>query len=188
MEHDRRVIDAAREGDRSAFGSLVAPRLDRLYAVAHLALRDTDAAEDALQEALLRAWRDLRSLRDPEKLDAWLSRLVARACVDEARRRRRWRMAPHVPWLRDDRVDPPPVDERERLERAFGRLSADHRLVLALRFYLDLGLAEIADATGSPLGTVKSRLHYALKEMRAALAADERAAAVALQELQETVR
>jgi RNA polymerase sigma-70 factor (ECF subfamily) len=185
MEHDGRLIEAAREGDRVAFGTLVAPRLDRLYGVAHLALRDADAAEDALQEALIRAWRDLASLREPEKLDAWLSRLVSRACLDEIRRRRRWSMSPHVPWLREGHADPPSIDERERLERAFGRLSAEHRLVLALRFYLDLGLAEIADATGIPLGTVKSRLHYALDEMRAALAADERAAASALQ---ETVR
>ena len=182
MEQDGRLIEAARAGDRGAFGTLVAPRLDRLYGVAHLALRDADAAEDALQEALIRAWRDLGSLREPEKLDAWLSRLVSRACLDEVRRRRRWSMSPHVPWLHEGRAEPPSIDERERLERAFGRLSAEHRLVLALRFYLDLGLAEIADATGSPLGTVKSRLHYALDEMRAALAADERAAATALQE------
>jgi RNA polymerase sigma-70 factor (ECF subfamily) len=182
---ERRLIEAAQAGDRAAFGALVAGRLDRLYGVAHLALRDTDTAEDALQEALIRAWRDLGSLREPDKLDAWLSRLVSRACLDEARRRRRWSMSPHVPWLHEGRADPPSVDERERLERAFGRLTAEHRLVLALRFYLDLGLAEIADATGSPLGTVKSRLHYALDEMRAALAADERAAASALQ---ETVR
>lgn len=183
MDRDGRFIEAARGGDRAAFGSLVAPRLDRLYGVAHLALRDADAAEDALQEALIRAWRDLSSLRETAKLDAWLSRLVSRACLDEARRRRRWKMTPHVPWLREGTADPPSIDERERLERAFGRLSADHRLVLALRFHLDLGLAEIADATGSPLGTVKSRLHYALDEMRAVLAADERAAAAALQEM-----
>jgi RNA polymerase sigma-70 factor (ECF subfamily) len=139
----------------------------------------------ALQEALIRAWRDLGALRDVEKIDAWLSRLVVRACLDEARRRRRWAMAPHVPWLREGRSDAPSIDERERLGRALGRLSPEHRVVLALRFYLDLGLAEIAEATGSPLGTVKSRLHYGLNEMRAALAADERAVAAALQ---ETVR
>lgn len=185
MEQDARLIEASRAGDRAAFGSLVAPRLDRLYGVAHLALRDADAADDALQEALIRAWRDLGSLRDPEKLDGWLSRLVSRACLDEARRRRRWSMSPHVPWLHEGRGEPPSIDERERLSHAFGRLSAEHRLVLALRFYLDLGLAEIADAMGSPLGTVKSRLHYALNEMRAALAADDRAAAATLQ---ETVR
>lgn len=185
MEQDGRVIEAARAGDRAAFGALMAPRLDRLYGAAHLVLRDVDAAEDAIQEALIRAWRDLGSLREPEKLDAWLFRLVSRACLDEARRRRRWSLAPHVPWLREGRVDPPSIDERERLERVLARLSPEHRLVLALRYYLDLGLAEIADATSSPLGTVKSRLHYALDEMRAALAADERAAAAALQ---ETVR
>lgn len=134
MDQDARLIEAARAGDRAAFGTLVGPRVDRLYAVAHLALRDADAAEDALQEALIRAWRDLASLRDPERLDAWLSRLVSRSCLDEARRRRRWRMTPHVPWLREGTADPPSIDERERLERAFGRLSAEHRLVLALRF------------------------------------------------------
>lgn len=185
MERDAELVRAARDGDRAAFGALLAPRLDRLYAVAHLALRDADAAEDALQEALIRAWRDLGSLREPDRLDGWLSRLVSRACLDEARRRRRWRLAPHVPWLREGTADPPPLEERERLERALARLRPDHRLVLALRYQLDLGLAEIADATGAPLGTVKSRLHYALNELRAALAADERAAAAALQ---ETVR
>ena len=182
MDQDERLIEAARNGDRSAFGTLVAPRLDRLYGAAHLVLRDADAAEDAIQEALIRAWRDLGALREPAKLDAWLSRLVSRACLDEARRRRRRTMSLHVPWLRESHAEAPSIDERERLERAFGHLTPEHRLVLALRFYLDLGLAEIADATGSPLGTVKSRLHYALNEMRAALAADERAAGAALQE------
>jgi RNA polymerase sigma-70 factor (ECF subfamily) len=182
MKSEADLVGAASRGDRAAFGALLAPRLDRLYAVAHLALRDTDAAEDALQEALIRAWRDLGSLREPERLDGWLSRLVSRACIDEARRRRRWRMTPHVPWLSEGTAEPPSLDERERLERALGRLSPDHRLVLALRFHLDLGLAEIAEATGVPLGTVKSRLHHALNEMRAALAADERAALAALQE------
>jgi RNA polymerase sigma factor (sigma-70 family) len=183
MESEGRLVEAARDGDRGAFAALVAPRLDRLYGVAHLALRDAAAAEDALQEALLRAWRDLGSLREPDKLDAWLSRLVSRACLDEARRRRRWALAPHVPWLREGRAEPPSIDERERLARAFGRLTPEHRLVLALRFYLDLGLPEIAEATGAPIGTVKSRLHYALEAMRAALAADDRAAAAAMQEV-----
>lgn len=121
---------------------------------------DAEAAEDAVQNALLRAWRDLGTLRDPERFDAWLARIVSRAALDEARRRRRWSLAPHVPWLREGRAETSSIDERERLARAFGLLTPEHRLVLALRFYLDLGLPEIAEATGVPLGTVKSRLHY----------------------------
>jgi RNA polymerase sigma-70 factor (ECF subfamily) len=183
MEQLGRLVEAAKAGDRGAFGSLVGPRLDRLYALAHLALRDADVAEDAVQEALIRAWRDFGSLREPDKLDAWLSRLVSRACIDEARRHRRWSLTPRVPWLQEGRAESPSVDERECLELALGRLSAEHRLVLALRYYLDLSLVEIAEATGSPLGTAKSRLHYALNEMRAALAADERAATVVHREL-----
>ncbi len=182
MTDSERLLDAAQQGDRDAFGALVAPRLDRLYGAAHLVVRDAEAAEDAVQNALLRAWRDLGTLRDPERFDAWLARIVSRAALDEARRRRRWSLAPHVPWLREGRAETSSIDERERLARAFGLLTPEHRLVLALRFYLDLGLPEIAEATGVPLGTVKSRLHYALAAMRAALAADDRAAAARTQE------
>ena len=176
------LIAAARSGDRSAFGALIAPRLDRLHGVARLVLRDADHAEDALQDALLRAWRDLGALRDDSRIDAWLHRLLVRACLDEARRRRRWSLTPRVPWLREEAAASPSIDERHRVDHAFARLSPEHRVVLTFRFYLDLELAEIAAATGAPLGTVKSRLHYGLEAMRAALAAEERGAAAALQE------
>jgi RNA polymerase sigma factor (sigma-70 family) len=185
MSDDLRTIEAARSGDTQAFGTLVAPRLDRLYGTARVVLRDADAAEDAVQDALMRAWRDLPNLREPDRLDAWLRRLLVRACIDEARRRRRWAMAPRVPWLSESTVDLPRIEERERLDRAFERLSPDHRLALTLRFYLDMEIAEIAATTGVAVGTAKSRLHYATDALRAALEADARADAAAIT---ETVR
>jgi RNA polymerase sigma factor (sigma-70 family) len=173
----RELVERARAGDRDAFTAFAAMHLDRMYATASLMLHDRDLAEDAVQEALIRAWRDLPGLRDPDRAGAWLRRLLVRACYDEARRRRRG-----LPPAFIHSVDRAVTDEqsttaeRDVLDRAFRRLSVEHRAAIVLRHYLDLTVPDVADAMHIPLGTAKSRLHHAERALRAALAVDEREA------------
>ena len=173
---DADLIGRAQRGDEEAFASLAVGAGDRLHAVAHRILRDTDLAEDATQQALLAIWRDLPQLRDPARFDAWSYRLLVRACYAEAGRTRRW--APNVRVLPADEPDEEDslssVVDRDQLERGFRRLSIDHRAVVVLHHYLDLPLPEVADVLGVPAGTVRSRLHHAMRGLRAALEADER--------------
>jgi RNA polymerase sigma-70 factor (ECF subfamily) len=177
---DADLIGRAQHGDEEAFASLAVGVGDRLHAVAHRILRDTDLAEDATQQALLAIWRDLPQLRDPARFDAWSYRLVVRACYAEGRRTRAW--TPNIHLLPDD--DPGDVDvslstvvDRDQLERGFRRLSLDHRAVVVLHHYLDLPLDVVADVLGVPVGTARSRLHHAMRGLRAALEADARPAA-----------
>jgi RNA polymerase sigma-70 factor (ECF subfamily) len=175
---DAELIGRAQRGDEEAFASLAVAAGDRLHAVAHRILRDTDLAEDATQQALLAIWRDLPQLRDPARFDAWSYRLLVRACYAEARRTRRWspnlRILPTDPSADDE--DMSSVVDRDQLERGFRRLSIDHRAVVVLHHYLDLPLDTVADVLGVPLGTVRSRLHHAMRGLRAALEADARPA------------
>jgi RNA polymerase sigma-70 factor (ECF subfamily) len=138
----------------------------------------TDLAEDATQQALLSIWRDLPQLRDPARFDAWSYRLLVRACYAEARRTRRW--APNLRLLPADEPaatdELTPVVDRDQLERGFRRLSIDHRAVVVMHHYLDLSLSQISEALGVSEGTVRSRLHYAMRGLRAAMAADARPA------------
>jgi RNA polymerase sigma-70 factor (ECF subfamily) len=138
-------------------------------------LRDAERAEDATQEALVRCWRDLPSLRDTGRFDAWLNRLLMRAINDEFRAARRARAAVTIlhlePATRDTTDE---VAVREQLDRGFRRLTLEHRAVLVLRLYLGLSLEETATTLGIPAGTAKSRLHYATAAMRDALEADAR--------------
>src|SRR5690349_11107603 len=157
----------ARAGDRAAFDLLAAGVVDGLYRIARLVLRDADVAEDAVQETLVRCWRDLPALRDPEKFEPWLRRLLMRAITDEFRRGRRARAA--ITLLRLEPAIPDGSDDvvvREQLDRGFGRLTIDHRAVIVLRLYLGLSLEEAAATLGIPVGTAKSRLHYATEAMR----------------------
>ena len=176
---DTDLVTRAQAGDEQAFVSLAVAVGDRLHAVAYRILRDTDLAEDASQQALLAIWRDLPTLRDPARFEAWSYRLLVRACYAEGRRSRAW-----SPNLRLLPADEPmasggihTVIDRDQLERGFRRLSIDHRAVVVLHHYLDLSLSEVADALGVPEGTVRSRLHYAMRGLRAALDADARPAA-----------
>ena len=173
---DAELIRRAQRGDEEAFASLAVAIGDRLHAVSHRILRDVDVAEDATQQALLTIWRDLPQLRDPERFDAWSYRLLVRACYAEGRRTRHW--APNLRLLPvDEPVDADDsgrVVDRDQLERGFRRLSIDHRAVVVLHHYLDLPLEEVAEALGVPIGTVRSRLHYAMRGLRAALDADAR--------------
>jgi RNA polymerase sigma-70 factor (ECF subfamily) len=165
----------AKRGDREAFDIVAASVVDRLYSIARLIVRDADLAEDAVQEALVRCWRDLPTLRDETRFDVWLRRLLMNAITDEFRRAGRQRASIkllHVPSESDDETDD--VATREQLTRGFERLTLEHRKVLVLRHYLGLSLDETATTLGIPPGTAKSRLHYAIEAMRGALEADAR--------------
>jgi RNA polymerase sigma-70 factor (ECF subfamily) len=175
MQHD--LVDRARQGDHDAFSALVDGSVGRLYAVACLILRDRDRAHDAVQEAFVAAWRDIRGLRDPDRLDAWFRRLVVRACYRQARAERRRSVVELRVVERAAPVVPAPelsVVDRDRLERGFARLAPDHRAILVLTHYLGLPLTEVASTLDIPIGTAKSRLNRALAAMRAALDADDR--------------
>ena len=173
---DTDLVVRAQNGDEEAFASLAVVAGDRLHAVAHRILRDVDLAEDATQQALLAVWRDLPQLRDPARFDAWSYRLLVRACYSEARRTRRW--APNLRLLPAGEAaatdDSNLVVDRDQLERGFRRLSIEHRAVVVLHHYLDMPLDEVAETLGVPVGTVRSRLHHAMRGLRAALDADAR--------------
>jgi RNA polymerase sigma factor (sigma-70 family) len=174
MDVERQLVALAREGDRDAFDRLAVLIVDRLYAVAYRILRSGPSAEDATQQALVDIWRWLPSLRDPARFDAWAYRLLVHASFAELRRRRHGVPAGS---LTDGAVDDQAyasVIDRDLLERGFQRLSAEQRSVLVLQHYLDLTHDEIAQLLGIPVGTVRSRLHYARTAMRAALEADAR--------------
>jgi RNA polymerase sigma-70 factor (ECF subfamily) len=169
-------VDRARGGDHDAFAALAGAALPRLDAIARLVLRDPERAADAVQDALVRAWRDLRTLREPDRFDAWLRRLLMNACMDEARRRRRRPVEVELtpityPTIVDSTIS---VAERDALERGFRRLDPEQRALIVLHHYLDLPLPAVAETLRMPLGTAKSRLHRALAEMRAAMEADLR--------------
>jgi RNA polymerase sigma-70 factor (ECF subfamily) len=176
----RDLVEAARRGDHEAFEVLATSASDRLYAVARLILRATDLAEDAVQEALVRAWQQLPSLRDPDRFDAWLHRLVVNACADQGRQLRRWsQQVRPLPLDASVSDDTGAVADREQLERGFRRLKADQRAVIVLHYHSGFSAAEIARILGIPEGTARSRLFYATEAMRAALEADARQPAVA---------
>ena len=170
----RGLVERAREGDHEAFTALIDLTIARLDAAARLILRDPELARDAVQEALLRAWRDLRGLRDPDRFDAWLHRLTVNACLDLTRRRVRRPIEVAIidldrPSASDLSSD---VADRDLLDHALAGLDPAHRAVVVLHYYLGMPVPEVARAIGIPAGTVKSRLHYAVASMRADLSDD----------------
>jgi RNA polymerase sigma-70 factor (ECF subfamily) len=172
---ERSLVERAQRGDREAFTSLAFELSDRLFAVAHRILRDFDSAGDALQVTLLRIWKDLPGLKDPDLIEAWAYRILVRACHDALRKQRR--QAPALHLLAADGAEADPaisVADREQLDRAFARLSAEQRAAIVLQYYRDLTLTEIAVVLQVPVGTVRSRLHYAKRALRAAIEADAR--------------
>jgi RNA polymerase sigma-70 factor (ECF subfamily) len=175
---EERLVVAAKAGDAASFEALVRRHIDRMYGVARLMLRDPDLADDAVQGAFVRAWRDIGALREPGRFEPWLHTLVVRACYDEVRRSRRWGANVRVlaPVVEPSSHDETPED-RDVIERGFRLLSPEHRMVLVLHFYLDLSAGEIGARLGVPPGTARSRLHYALAALRSAIEADERGAA-----------
>jgi RNA polymerase sigma-70 factor (ECF subfamily) len=170
----RGLVEHARRGDHDAFATLVDLHLARLDAAARLILRDPELARDAVQEAFIRAWRDLPGLRDPERFAAWLHRLTVNACLDLLRRRKR----------RVIEVELTPIDlptttdvagslaDRQLLDEALARLDPSHRAVVAMHYLLGMPLPEVARVLGIPIGTAKSRLHYALAAMRTVVTAE----------------
>ena len=170
----RGLVERAGRGDHDAFAELARGAVTRLDQAARLVLRDPELARDAVQEALIRAWRDLPRLRDPERFDAWLYRLTINACLDQTRRRRR----------RPIEVELTPIDmpaasdmsgalaDRDLVDAAMQRLDDAGRAIVVLHYFLGLPLTEVAATLGIPIGTVKSRLHRALGEMRIAVGAE----------------
>jgi RNA polymerase sigma factor (sigma-70 family) len=169
------LVDRARQGDRHAFADLIRGSGARLDATARLILRDSELAQDAVQETLIRAWRGLPGLRDPASFDHWLHSLVVRACIDLIRRRKRRVIEVDVepilqPLIHDDTGR---IADRDQLDRALARLEPDARAVVVLHFYLDLPLPQVAAILGIPVGTAKSRLHRSLGMLRSSMAIDE---------------
>jgi len=166
------LVERAQRGDHEAFDALATAAYHRLYAIANRILRDGYAAEDAVQDALVRAWRDIRSLREVDRFDAWLHRLLVNACKDQVRRRQRRPI--EVPVLPIDHAtsvdDLGRLVDRDELERAFLELSVEQRAALVLTHYVGLSAPEIAAILGIPAGTVHSRLHYGARAMRSAIA------------------
>ena len=170
------LVERARSGDHAAFDALVDLDADRCMAIAFRITRDPALAEDAVQQAMISAWRQLPRLRDAERYEMWVQRLLVNACYEELRQLRRWK----------DRVAPLPADgpagpdqyrssdDRDALNRAFGRLPVDRRAIFVLHHHAGYPVAAIAEIVGLPVGTVKSRLHYSTEILRAALAADAR--------------
>jgi RNA polymerase sigma-70 factor, ECF subfamily len=172
----RSLVERAQTGDHDAFSVLVRGSYPRLYTVARLILRDLDRAQDAVQDALVLAWRDVRALRDADAWDAWLNRLTVRACYKWAQRVRRRdlveiHVVPDEPRTTTDFSTT--VADRDRMARELGRLPIEQRAVLVLHFYVGLQLAEVADTLGIPVGTAKSRLNRGLASMRSAMGADQ---------------
>ena len=171
------LVRQAQQGDAEAFDSLARMVGDRCQGIAVRILRDVHLAEDAVQAALITAWTELKSLRDPSRFEPWLHRILTNACYAEARRRTRWseglKILPVASSYGSD--DYLTVDDRDLLERAFRRLTLQQRAVLVFHHYLGLSISEVAARTGLPIGTVKSRLHHATRALRASLDADARA-------------
>lgn len=170
----RAFVERAQQGDREAFAVLARAAASRLDAAARLITRDSDVARDAVQEALIRAWRDLPGLRDPDRFDAWLHRLIVNASIDEARRRKR-----RVIEVRANPIDvASPQDayqvlaDRDALDRALAELAPEHRALVVLHYYLGMPLPEAAASLGISLGAAKSRLHRAMRSLREVFGVD----------------
>jgi RNA polymerase sigma-70 factor (ECF subfamily) len=169
------LVARAQDGDRDAYDVLMTDVIDHLYRIARLILRDYDLAEDAVQEALVRCWRDLPRLREPDRFDAWLNRILLRAISDQVRAARGFTATVarlHIEPFQPDETGR--FADRDEIRRVFERLSLEHRTVIVLHHYLGLTVDETATTIGIPVGTAKSRLHYATEALRAALEADAR--------------
>lgn len=180
------LVRRAQAGDREAFAALATGAAGRMHACARLMLRHPDLADDVVQDTLVEAWRCIRGLRDPERFDAWLYRLLIRTCRTRARSERRRALVEvelHDTTAASARPDASTrIADRDEIERAFRRLTDDQRAILTMAFHADLPLAGIAAAVGIPVGTVKSRLNRATSAMRAALEAEARPASLRTRE------
>jgi RNA polymerase sigma-70 factor (ECF subfamily) len=170
----RDLVERAGRGDHDAFAALVGASIAGLEASARLILRDQELARDAVQDAYIRAWRDLPGLRDPDRFDAWLHRLTVNACLDAVRRRRRRpievELTPIAPSAIGDETGH--VADRDQLERGFRRLGTEQRAVLVLHYYVGMSVPALAETLDIPLGTAQSRLGRALAALRDAIRTD----------------
>ena len=167
----RGLVERARKGDHDAFSELARAAVVRLDRAARLILRDPELARDAVQDGLIRAWLDLPGLRDPDRFDAWLHRLTVNACLDLARRRRRRPIEVEL-----TSIDHPStgdatavIGQRDLIENVLRSLDPNGRAIVVLHYYLGMPLTEVAATLRIPVGTVKSRLHRALGDMRHAI-------------------
>jgi RNA polymerase sigma factor (sigma-70 family) len=173
------AIERSDEDRAGAFTRLLDRGLDTHYRIAAVILGDRVEAEDAVHDAAIVAWRGFAGLRDRDRFEAWFGRILVNGCRDRLRRRRRRPIVAWIPMLGDldvgaqVRDDSHALANRDELERAFARLEPDHVVVIALRFFADLPIGEIARRLGIPEGTVKSRLHNGLKHLKAAVEANQ---------------
>ena len=173
---DVELVVRAQRGDAAAFALIAEGIAARSLPVARRILHDPDLAEDATQRALLEVWRGLPQLRDVVRFDSWSYRVLLRACYSEGRRQRNWAL--NIPLNPGDGLptdgDVAAIVDRDQLERGLRRLSGEHRAVVHLRFFQDLPVNRVAEVLGIPVGTARSRLHHAIRSLRAALDADLR--------------
>lgn len=185
---DSDLVVRAQAGDERAFATLAAGIYDRLHQLAFRILRDRPSAEEATQQAVVSIWRNLPQLRDPARFDAWAYRLLVNACNSEARKRQR-----RLPSIAASQVREASAVEggygsivdRDQLERAFERLSVEHRAVIVLHHYLDMSVEAVAETLDVPLGTVNSRLNRAIAKMRLALQVDAPTSLAASEEVSQ---
>jgi RNA polymerase sigma-70 factor (ECF subfamily) len=168
------LVERAQRGDHDAFAALAGATIARLDATARLIVRDHDLARDAVQDTLVRCWRDLPTLQDPVAFDAWLHRLLVNACLDLVRRKRRRpvevELTPiHNPAMADFSDQ---LIDRDLLRQALGTLDPEWRAIVVLHYFLEYPLPEVARMVGIPLGTAKSRLHRAIALLRSAASTD----------------
>ncbi len=171
----RDLVRRAQQGDQDAFAVLVDAAVARLDAAARLILRDSELARDAVQDSMVRAWRDLPGLRDPDRFLPWLHRLTVNACLDVARRRQRRSIEVEltpilVPSVGDETAG---VADRELIDDAMRHLDPEFRAVIVLHYFFGMPLQDVAVSMRIPLGTVKSRLNRSLRTMRIALSEPE---------------
>ena len=178
----RELVERAQRGDHDAFAVLAGLFVARLDAAARLILRDHELARDAVQESFIKAWRNLPTLRDPDRFEGWLRSLVARSCIDTLRHRGR----------RPIEVELLPIDgpsvadmsaviaDRDLLEVALRSLQPEQRAVIVLHYYLGMPLPDVAATLRIPLGTAKSRHHRSLQTMRRAIDGDAESATSAV--------
>ena len=176
----RDLVIRARSGDHDAFSTLAAGAVDRLHRTAWLILRSDADAADAVQDSLLAAWLHIAAVRDPDRFDAWLNRLLVHACYRLAKRTTR-RTVLEIPMAVPDVPASGDVQDvlatRDQFDRALRRLTPEQRAVLVVHHFLGLPDGEAASVLEIAVGTFKSRLHRASVAMRAAVEADERVSA-----------
>jgi RNA polymerase sigma-70 factor (ECF subfamily) len=177
----RALVERARRGDHDAFAELTRASVVALDRTARLIVRDPELARDAVQDALLRAWRDLPGLRETDRFDAWIRRLTVNACLDQSRKRRRRVTEVELHPFHDPPIADPMhgLADRDQVDRILRDLDERERAIVVLHYYLGLPLTEVAATLGIPVGTAKSRLHRALGLLRVALGADSEVSAPA---------